>query len=790
MGTYKLSSQRRTEGSGSKKLREHRESTSSSSSKTETPAEYRAKVEAQKSAKTQQAAQAKKAREQQIINQYQSQMDPYQSRVLQPASSTTSQVSIVSETRQSVPSPVRPEYQAAYAEAQSTSPHQLHGSDPASRMSITSTPNVDNGLNLPTETTPLGVEYSRLQDKVSEKIPTYDALISKRNEYELSHPTMLKAHTAVYDTAHQNENVGAAVDTFSSFGKGVYSGVQEHPVDIALMVGMGALTGPAMGVLSKAPGVARAGAAVTKIPVVGNTIARYGAGVGLTGLYGLDLNSRITAPVLTGEGFERDPTTQEKAERFGTAVSTEIIPFTIGAGAGAMKSKLPAITSSSTEQGFLLKMKVPEAVKIQEPVVKPTTEATYKGSAFGVDSFEIKAVNREITTIKPQQPATDVLIGKKSGGYTDIYVELSDKQAAAISKQYTGKLRNIKTSEGSFVEFEPTGKIESAIYEKSGATKINAPDTSGLIGDMPEISTTKFTNPFRVEKRVDLQKGELTIGDSNVLQLPEFTREINVDGKVVNDFNIYDYYKKPDFQEPKMLESGLVKDRSLKNFISDEQGALAVKPRYNVKDPFIGEMPPMTLKSVKVEQPLATYKDSDVSMIDRTQKFSDINEAAKRNIDPSSIQDSIISTQIKQFSNSKRSANPLGLVFSVGSTVPQIKPIPDSFPRPNTNNEKSTKPYRDSIPEPSLMPDVNPSPRPRGKQKETIPDPVSQISRSLASMEVPPVILPEIPNYTPRRKAAEKRTTKRGSGKEKNLFNRYGNPLEVPKGLDKAFRRL
>ena len=272
-------------------------------------------------------------------------------------------------------------------------------------------------------------------------------------------------------------------------------------------------------------------------------------------------------------------------------------------GGSAIKSKLPAVATG--EQGFLVKTKVLEIADVPEPGIKPTIQAEYRGSAFGIDNFDITKFNNEIAPLKPTNAAgREIFVGETRNSLTDIYFKLDSEQAAQLSQRYTGNVRNIKTPEGSFVEFEPTGKIEPPIYERSGARIPTAEPE--LIGKMPGSNVKPFGTEggasIRLEKRVNLQKGDLSLSNSNRQLLPEFTTTIEGRGKVVTDFDINEFYGPPATRDPLQLESGVsIIEAQRKGFFASEEAIL--NPRKQVREykkpTFIGEM-----QEVAMEKPV------------------------------------------------------------------------------------------------------------------------------------------------------------------------------------------
>lgn len=290
--------------------------------------------------------------------------------------------------------------------------------------------------------------------------------------------------------------------------------------------------------------------------------------------------------------------------------------FLTGKAAGKVgsiiKQKTPAISAS--EQSFLVKTKVSDTAKpiIEQP--KPITQAEFRGSGFGVDNFKISDIQSQVGATAKPQPTLDVLVGKSKGGVTDVYFKADKATAQALAEKYTGTVENIKTPQGSAVVFEPTGLKTTTSFTKTGSARIGTPERI-LIGEQSTPGAS-VSNPFRLEKRTNLQPAKLELAEP-AKALSEFTRTIDAKGKVVNDFNIRDYYKTPDAAEFLQLESGLIKQK--KSLISDTSGTLKPKVEFKRKPSFIGEMPEMQTRYVRfaepVKAPLANPFKSDLQAI-------------------------------------------------------------------------------------------------------------------------------------------------------------------------------
>jgi hypothetical protein len=447
-------------------------------------------------------------------------------------------------------------------------------------------------------------------------------------------------------------------------------------------------------------------------------------------------------------------------------------------GGSVVKGKLPAVATG--EQGFLVKFKVPESVEVPEPAIKPTIQAEYRGSGFGIDNFDIKSVNTEITPIKPTTKGIDVLVGETKGGYTDLYAPLSKEQAAQLQNRYTGNVRNINTPEGSFVEFEPTGIIESRTYSRSGP-RVTTPEPE-LLGKMPESNIinpfgTEGGAPIRIEKRVNLQKGELLVSDSNRALLPEFTTTVDSRGRVVNDFNINAYYREPKIQNFLQLESGVsIIEAPRKGFFASEEATLRPRRQFvEYKEPtFIGEMPEMQTRFVRAERPL-TVKDTELGGISRSEKDfieSLYRDAANKNeLVPSPDK----AFNIKRMGKTSRSSGILPFI------LPEINDltIPEASPFSGGGNLRGTIdiPDIDNIASPQPTPSYGRSP----KMFSGVPQAVEVNIDVLSGFEIPRIKQP-YPFEKKKKKSSRKGNMKTSAWDYGRDPNEFMNPLDIDIG--------
>lgn len=652
------------------------------------------------------------------------------------SSSSSSNVTIEKASNEYVPSPVSPAYAQEYLKQQqekkqavTANPHLL-GSDVTARTSITSQPqtNVRQNAGLPAtnERTPLDIELSRGIENTIQKgqEQTGNVTVSQwsRNRAQQGADVSEKLNTRATEIEESNDGPVPAVSPYLL--RSIAGGVE---------------------MVSRAPAGAEIFVQKPSLLPEALTIAALGTA-----------HSVVSDPVQ----FASD-----------VAVFSVLGEGLAGAGRG-IKSRVPAV--SAGEQGFLLKFKVAETPSIPDPMVKPTIQAEFKGSTMGIDVFDIQKLNTEVTEFKPTTVGREVLIGESKGGYTDVYFKLNEQQASAISQRYTGNVRNIKTPEGSFVEFEPTGKIDVPIYEKSGSSRIGTPEAE-LIGNLPDGKTYDLS--IRLEKRVNLQKGELSLSDSNRQLLPEFTTTIEGRGKIVNDFDINDFYKTPDVAGPLQLRSGTkMVEQPRTGFLASEEAIL--RPRKRVteyKEPtFIGEMSEMQTRFVHAEKPVLKFQESP-SKLDMSQMQKLYDEAAKHGNDPLSKSETAKKVSIKRVSQPDREFMPFIAGFPEISPSAQSKTMPEgvtltemmAFPDTSTTQDPYPEPYPESAKQKSR--NTKPS-RPKDDYFEDVPD-----------LFIPRILPSDGENKPRRKRKARKSEFDFELDKSQNLWK---NPMDVNfKGL-------
>jgi hypothetical protein len=184
-----------------------------------------------------------------------------------------------------------------------------------------------------------------IEAAVSKKIPKFESLVSRSVEVVEEYPkiseTLISAREIMYATPRRE----LSSEIISAFGEGVYTHVQEKPLETAAYVAAGYAIAPLIGAIAPAVRILPYGAQVTraastigKVPYLGYA-ARKAPGAAMFSLFGATEYKRVTQPVFTGkytedeEGFPimRKPTYPEMAGRLGeTAVVGEAM--LVGAG--------------------------------------------------------------------------------------------------------------------------------------------------------------------------------------------------------------------------------------------------------------------------------------------------------------------------------------------------------------------------------------------------------------------------------------------------------------------------
>jgi|GEM_PF-4356454 len=601
---YKLSSQKKSEGSGSRKLREHNERTSSSSSssnaKTSQSSQYSDLRLVTEEEEAQMSAIPMTVSKERYVAQQQAIVKDTNEKMKNPfTSGGNSSVRILTEKeieqQKTIPSPVRD------IDAWKQSQNQSFESRAKAVNRETA-----NASSVNNSTVDLRLKYIQ---ETSQQATT---------PYIPGQPTTIEKLTAADKQEGRNAmNLGKFEDTASSYEEKV-----------------GTILKPLTG--SKYPKVRFVGGALETIAYTPTAVPRLFTGLAKNP----DATIRET---LNGQGEQiiNDP-----ARGAGQLAGMAVLGKGLSKTGSAVKTKLPAVATG--EQGILLKTKVVESPLDLKTSPKATNFAEYKNTVFGKDVFKTWEANTELVNIEPKAKGSSVLIGETKNGITDVYTRISKPQAEAIAKKYYSNTRNIKTPEGSFLEIEPTGKIDPAVFNKLDK-RIETPNFKE-IGTLKESNNLNIKNPFRIEKRVNLDKGILKFSDSKTLQLPEFTKTVTGNGKTV--------------VEPLSLESGLVKkSRSLWN---DNTATFKPPVEYATKERFIGEMPEMQTRFVNNKQFLTKFKEPSIKMdISDIQKL--YNDAPKRGYDPIQTPKAVKKVSLDRSVKANRGISPFFASFPVNS---------------------------------------------------------------------------------------------------------------------------
>lgn len=211
--------------------------------------------------------------------------------------------------------------------------------------------------------------FKEIESGVSEKIPTFESIVSSRMEFEEKHPVAKSVLTGIRETGTATPRRKAVTDVITSFGEGIYREVQEKPVQMVGWGVVGAATTPVLGAVAPAARfmpygahIVRGASAIGKVPYVGFAARKIPAAT-VYGAFGAMEYKQVTQPVLSGkvewtpEGetmvgtpIMRDPTYPEMAGRVGRTTATVGAMF-----AGAGMYKYGGVASSKIKSVFKTK---------------------------------------------------------------------------------------------------------------------------------------------------------------------------------------------------------------------------------------------------------------------------------------------------------------------------------------------------------------------------------------------------------------------------------------------------
>lgn len=195
--------------------------------------------------------------------------------------------------------------------------------------------------------------FREAQERLSQEIPTFEEVVEKTVEEVEKSPQLTEKFIDVREFMTSTPQREEATEIISQFGEGVFTEVQEKPLENAAWFGLGLTGGTAVRGVGKAAGVvasyvpasirtvvAGAAAAAPKLPTPVKKVITKLPEIAFTGAFSVEEHERVTQPVFTGydeEGFPimREPTKPEIAYRLG---ETAVISTAVLAGTAADKA--------------------------------------------------------------------------------------------------------------------------------------------------------------------------------------------------------------------------------------------------------------------------------------------------------------------------------------------------------------------------------------------------------------------------------------------------------------------
>jgi len=214
----------------------------------------------------------------------------------------------------------------------------------------------------------------------------------------------------------------------------------------------------------------------------------------------------ISVPVSTATQIKEDP-----AQLVSDLAVFSALGYSAGKVGGFVKTKTPKITRTTTPQEFLVRTELPTAPKATTEAPK-FTQLEYINQVTGKGKVFTEMKEPSVIPRPKAEPTVDVLIGKQTQpGYQEVFFRASAEEAAKFAKTYEGNIRQIRTPEGSAIEFTPTGKRtiqEGGIKPTEQRIGTFEPELIGEVGLKP---SKKFELPFRLEKRVQAEPGKISL---------------------------------------------------------------------------------------------------------------------------------------------------------------------------------------------------------------------------------------------------------------------------------------
>lgn len=399
---------------------------------------------------------------------------------------------------------------------------------------------------------------------------------------------------------------------------------------------------------------------------------------------------------------------------------------------------LPRVTLASEPQGFLLK-KSGVAMAKEPPIINDVPLIEAPG---GISAPDVKIFT------KPNKAGT-----------ADVFFKLNPEQAGQVAKQYTGNIRNIRTPEGSFIEFEPTGTIKTQKVSRTGLKGLTT-QTPQLIGAAGNIKSSRgLRSPVRLEARENIQPA--SIRASNIperLQIPDFTYDLEATARPVKD--------------TLALRSGRV------NFWESEAGQVLTKEN---KKTVVNDMPWMKERVARVKAEV-TVKEPFKSPIDFKPEFERLYKNAGRPPGKASRQ-TVEASLIKDTPSTRHT--PKGALLGLGGLDrPTVGPAANPLTFPNTQANPLSSMNPSPYPASYTKPNIKPNPRAMPLSfPETVsgPDPVKYSADPIVSNRFVNARRGKNSSQNPIVSPMEKKRSSKKGKKSKSewkydrLYNQYGD---------------
>lgn len=471
----------------------------------------------------------------------------------------------------------------------------------------------------------------------------------------------------------------------------------------------------------------------------------------------------ISVPVSTATQIKEDP-----AQLVSDLAVFSALGYSAGKVGGFVKTKTPKITRTTTPQEFLVRTELPTAPKATTEAPK-FTQLEYINQVTGKGKVFTEMKEPSVIPRPKAETTVDVLIGKQTRpGYQEVFFRASAEEAAKFAKTYEGNIRQVRTPQGSAIEFTPTGKRtiqEGGIKPTEQRIGTLEPE---LIGESGLKASKKFELPFRLEKRVQAEPGKISLSPAE---------------RMVKAADVFETFGKAE-PDPLQLTTRATKTK-FAEFMREESAQLLRQRGTTQQEIFATRYKP----PIRKEVPLQKYEIKPTT----ARRPTTFKEPTTQSPFKSQFEEILKRSQAMDIKSVKtpKPAEAQMPVFALG-IAPNVRAQPSSLPyngiKQMTGSILSVPPSVDT----KRIYDTVPITKPVTKTDTStesiqttkpITKPPSKKSTSFEYDFIPPVL--ETVSFGKKKFKSTKKVTKKSKGKFKDIVNPVAEWESFAKGLMK-----